>query len=539
MNPISTDTVTPWPGVELPVNWRGLEAGLVYDAEAAEGAVRFFSRYMRHHEGELGGKPFDLAPWQASRIVRPIFGLKRDDGLRAIRRVFVEVPRKNGKSLLASGLACKMLFADREPGARVISAAVDREQASIVYESAARSVASSPGLAQRSRVFLGNNKRIVTTRGGIYRVVSADGRRAHGQNLSAVICDELHAWKGSYQGSLLEALSTSTSSRRQPLEIIITTAGYDRNSMCYQEYTRACAVRDGLFARPSYLPVIYEAPADADWRDPEVWAAANPGLGISKRVEYMREKAELAADLPSELNTFKRLELDIWTEQSTIWIPREAWAACADPELAFPDGAVCSAGLDLSTTTDTTAVVLAWQRPDGRIAIWPHAFIPEATVDERERVDVVPYRDWAARGLCTLTPGNVISYDAVLAYFLECSERCTLTQVAFDPWNAEHFRQRLEQSGFQTVEFRQGWRTMGEPTAMFQRFWREGRLVHSGDELLAYQASCAAVLEDPAGNIKPAKDRSRSRIDEIVGGIMAVWLLIGGDLPVEADEVIQ
>lgn len=534
------DYTEPWPGVELPARWRGLEAGLTYDEAAAEQAVRFFLRHVRHVKGEWAGRAFDLAPWQARRIIRPMFGLKGPDGLRAIRRTFVEVPRKNGKSLLGSGVALKLLFADQEPGAEVYSAAVDKGQASIVYDVGAACCELSPGLSARARIYRGNQKRIVATRtGGFYTVVSADGKRAHGFNSHGLILDELHAWPGDYSGSLLEALSTSTGSRRQPLIFIITTAGFDRESICFREYVRACQIRDGILLAPNYLPVIYEVPRDVDWKDPDVWHEANPNLGVSKKLDYMAEQANRAAQAPADLNAFLRLDLDIWTEQKTRWIPPAAWAACAVPGLTFPDGATITAAVDLSTRTDTTAVSIAWDLPDGRIGVKAHVFIPEETATKRESEEHIPYRHFAGLGLCTLTPGNVVDYSAVVAYVQQLGQRANIRQIGFDPWNGEMFRQELDALGFPTVEFRQGFRTMGEPTYQFQTAWRSRRLAHDGDELMAWQASNCAVLEDPAGNMKPAKNLSGDRIDAIVAAIMAVWLLIGAERELDAGDVLD
>lgn len=519
--------VEPWPGVELPAAWRPGE-GTTYDAEAADRGVRFFSRHCRHTKGEFAGRLFALEPWQERRIVRPMFGLMRPDGTRRIRTVFVGIPRKNGKSTLASGVALKALYADGEPGAEVYSAAVDREQARLVYSSAETMVESSPELAARSRIFRGNNARIVNLRTrGTYRVIPGDAKRAHGFNSHCVVGDELHVWPGELEGSLLEALITSTGSRRQPLIFWITTAGYDSKSICGREWARAAAIRDGALEDPSYLPVIYETARDAPWQDPDVWRAANPNLGVSVSFDSMAEAAARAKESPAEENSFKRLRLNVWTEQRTRWIPLEAWDACRDPELRLEDfaGKPCSAGLDLSSRDDTTAFVLAFDLPDGRVAIFPRFWVPLENAERRERLERIPYRAYRDRGLVELTPGSAIDYRRVLADIHDLGQRFDLGIVGFDPWNAELMRQDLEAGGIRTVEFRQGWRSMGEPTALFGRLWRERQLAHDGHALLRFQASATAVLEDPAGNLKPAKDRSGDRIDGVVASIMAVWLL--------------
>jgi phage terminase large subunit-like protein len=533
-----TDLVEPWPGVLVPTGWR-YPADVRFDADRAEHAVRFFSRFCRHVKGEWYGKRFDLSPWQAERIIRPVFGLLRPDGTRLIRTVFVEIPRKNGKSLLASGVALKLLFADAEMGAEIYSAAVDKEQAGIVFGVASDMVDLEPRLNARAQIYRGNNRRIVATRSrGFYRVVSADARRSHGFNSHGVIGDELHAWPGDYTGSLLEVLATSTGSRRQPLIFLITTAGFDQESLCYREYRRAKQVESGVLEAPNYLPVIYEPRDPAAWLEESTWHEANPGLGTSISLEYFRESAARARETPADENAFKRLHLNIWTEQRIRWIPIEAWDACAgelDPEAlrTLP----CTAGLDLSSREDTTAFVAAWELPDGRIAIRPMFWIPEVGAVRRESAEHIPYRAFATRGLCELTPGETIDYGRVLAWIVAFSRAHNLREVGFDPWNAERFRQELEAAGMTMIEFRQGWRSMAEPTASFQRLFRSRQLLHDGNDLLRFQASNTAVIEDPAGNLKPAKNLSGDRIDGIVAAIMATWLrLTRGEL--DADAVL-
>ncbi len=537
-----TEYVELFDGVEVPAGYaEGLDGLVVtYDQKAADRAVRFYSRYCIHVKGEWAGRPFVLAPWQERRIIRPIFGLVGADGARIIRVAFVEIPRKNGKSLLGAGFALKTLYADGEMGAEVYSAAGDRNQAALVFDVAQAMVEEHADLKRRSRIYRGNNRRIVNARThGFYRVISADAKLAHGFNTHAAVCDEVHVWTGDYVGSLLEALFTSTGSRRQSIIIMITTAGFDQESICYREYSRATKIRDGIVADPSYLPVIYEAPLDADFTDPEVWAMANPNLGVSVSLDTIQRAAARAAESPQDENAFRRLHLNTWTEQRTRWIPREKWDACTVDGLEIPAGARVCAGLDLSTREDTTSLVAAWYLPDERIAVDAHVWIPAENAARRERDEHVPYRAYADQGLCTLTPGNAVDYETILEYVLALFRRTTLELVGYDPWHGEMLRQYMEAEGIPTVSFSQNFRTMGEPTANFARLWRMGRLAHNGNALFRFQAMNTAVQEDSGGSLKPAKNRSGDRIDSIVAAIMATWLLTAGERGVSAKEIIS
>jgi len=532
-----TDYLEVAPGCEVPANWI-IPSDTYYDQGAADQAVDFFPRYCVHVKGKWGGKPFELAGWQASRIIRPIFGLKRPDGTRLIRRVFIEIPRKNGKSLLGAGVALKMLFADGEPGAEVYSAAADKAQAALVYDVAALMVEKSKPLRARSKITRGNNRQILNVKThGIYRVISADARRAHGFNSSAIVADELHVWQGGYVGSLLEALVTSTGSREQPLLFEITTAGYDHESICYREYARACKIRDGDLEDASFLPVIYEAPKDADFADEDVWRATNPNLDVSITRDYLADEALRAAEDPQEENAFRRLHLNQWTEQKVRWIPRDKWALCTLEDLVVPANAVCYCGLDLSTKGDTTAFVWAWYDGD-RVGVGSHFWIPADNAVQREMAEQVPYRAWRDAGLITLTEGNVIDYEVVTDWILEFCRSHVVDLVGYDPYQAEMARQYLEKQGIETVAFGQTAKHMGPATAEFSRLWRSARLAHNGNPVLAFQASNVAVLEDSKGNITPAKNRSGDRIDGIVAAIMATWLLTAGERGLTAADVV-
>ena len=246
-----------------------------YDEAAAERAVGFFHDCLVHTKGEWRGQPLTLAPWQADGIIRPLFGWKRGD-VRRYRTLFAMVPRKAGKIDARRGHRLYLLFCDDEPAGEIYGAASDRQQAGIILEMAKAMVAASPALRSRSKVYA--RSIVVPSTGSSYKVVSSDAYSAHGFSPSGIIFDELHTQPNR---ELFDALTTGMGARRQPLTVAISTAGYERESLCYQMYEHACKVRDGVLTDDSFLPVIYEAPQDADWTDPETWRTAHPGIGIS------------------------------------------------------------------------------------------------------------------------------------------------------------------------------------------------------------------------------------------------------------------
>lgn len=503
----------------------------------ADRAINFYPRYLKHIEGPLAGQPFELAPFQKQRIIGPVFGtVHPDTGLRRYRTVFIFLPRKNGKSSLAAGIGVQLVFIDGERRAQVYACATDFAQAGYVFEPARLMVQGSRKLRQRSRVL--SRSIVVKADGSFFKAISAQPK--HGANVHAAIVDELHQHKGDFQGSLLEAMVTGRGARLQPLVVMITTAGFDRNSICGAEYEYACKVRDGVFEDDTYLPVIFEAPEDTDPADPATWALANPNLGTSVQLDFLESEWKRAQQSPAQLNSFRRLYLNQWTEQETKWIPRDAWAACAEPD--WPADADlrdvdCGAGLDLSSREDVSSLVLAW-RLRGRVFLRAWHWIPEYTATRRSLEDRVPYDKWAADGHMTLTPGRTVDYNFIEAKLLELGEQFRIVELAYDPWQAMDLANRLEQGGLDLVEHRQGWGSMAGPVAEFQRLWISGELAHQGDPVMTWMADNVAVREDPAGNLKPDKGRSGDRIDGIVAAIMAVGRVAAGVQSWTADDVI-
>lgn len=493
-----------------------------FDEKAAQVAVAFFERLLVHSKGEWAGKPFKLQEWQKEEVIRPLFGWKRNiDNSRRYRRGYIEIPRKNGKSTLASGIGLYLLFADDEPGAEIYSAAADRDQASIVFDEAKSMVEASPQLSGRAQVY---KKAIVVpgTRSS-YKVLSADAYTKHGLNAHGIIFDELHAQPNR---DLWDVLTTSTGARRQPLVVSITTAGFDRNSICWEQHEYAQQVLDNVIDDPTFFAFIAAASEKDDWQDPAIWRKANPSLGVTVKEEYMEGEARRALQTPAYQNTFRRLHLCQWTQQETRWLSLEAWDKNKMPvEESLLKSAPCYGGLDLASTSDIASFVLDFPSEPGESEqhSWlPFFWIPKDNLVERARKDRVPYDAWARDGLVRVTDGNVIDYSIIVRDIIALGEIFDIKEIAFDRWGAFQVSQQLEGAGFTMVGFGQGFISMSPPTKELLRLVLDGKLAHGNNVVLRWMADNLVVTSDAAGNVKPNKEKSREKIDGIVAGLMAL-----------------
>lgn len=488
-----------------------------FDEAAAQHVVDFFERYLRHVKGRWAGQPFKLEGWQRE-ILRELFGWKRQDGTRRYRTFYLEIPRKNGKSTIAAGIALYLLHADGEPAAEVYSAAADRDQAAIIFEMARGMTLASQALLRRSQIF--KRSIVAPSSGSTYKVLSADANTKHGFSPHGIMFDELHTQPNR---QLWEALTTGTGARRQPLTVAITTAGYDRNSVCWELHEYAVKVATCKAEDDAFLGVIFTTDEDDDWTDEKAWARANPNLGISVGLEFLRGEARKAEQTPTYENAFRQLFLNQWTSQKSRFLPMRAWDLSAgevDPlEIKGVPG---YAGLDLAATTDMTAFGFV-AKVDEDFKVMPRFWIPEAKLRERIQRDQVPYDVWAKKGLVTITPGNVVDYRAMVRDIVDLREQgFDIREIGFDPWNATATVQELEAAGFKMVPIRQGFASMSGPTKELLTHVLAGHFHHGGHPVLRWNADNLEVARDPAGNVKPDKSQAKKRIDGLVACIMAL-----------------
>lgn len=437
-----------------------------YDAKRADHAVAFIQN-LKHTKGKWDGKPFLLLPWQ-EQIVRDLFGIVKADGKRQFRSAYVEIPKKNGKSELAAAIALYLLYGDGEASAEVYGCANDRSQASIVF-------------------------------------------------------DEIHAQPNR---KLYDVMTKgSGDAREQPLFFIITTAGTDKESICYELHTKALDIMNGRKSDPSFYPVIYGLSDEDDWNDEKNWYKANPSLGYTISIDRVRDAYREVLDNPAEENVFKQLRLNIWTNSAVAWIPEHIYDR-GNQKIDYTSllGRDCYAGLDLSSTSDITALVLVFppRTEEEKYIVLPFFWLPEETLELRCRRDHVLYDVWERQGYILTTEGNVIHYGFIERFIEQLGEKYHIIEIAYDRWNATQMVQNLEDMGFTMVPFGQGFKDMSPPSKELYKLLMEGNIIHGGNPVLKWMAQNVVMRQDPAGNIKPDKEKSVEKIDGIVALIMGL-----------------
>lgn len=490
-----------------------------FDDEAADRVVYFIQNHIKHSKGEYGGKPFILQDWQV-KIVRDIFGWKhRDSGLRRFRTCYLSVPRKNGKSTLISAIGIYMTVADNEASAEVYVAAADRTQAGIIFDQSSTMVRMDNQLNANFKVF--RNSIIHEKSNSSFKAISAEASSKFGFNASCIIMDEFFVQK---DAALWDALRTSTGSRSQPLTIAITTAGYNKESICYKTQDYGKKVADGIIEDDSFYYCVYAADLEDDWTDPETWRKANPCLdaGIIK-IDYLKTECEKAQRMPSYENTFKMLHLNLWVSSSAKWISDKDWMKCNQGDLKLEDfrGVPCYAGLDLASVRDVTALVLIFVE-DERVSVIPYFFTPKENAYIRSRRDGVDYLGWGRDGFMDLTEGDVTDYNFIKAKLMEIAEIVDLKLVHYDRWNASQLVIECIAEGLPMQPLGQGFVSISAPTKQLEHHVLNKELNHGGNPVLRWMVSNLAMKLDAAGNIKPDKSKSSEKIDGVVSLVMAL-----------------
>jgi phage terminase large subunit-like protein len=507
-----------------------------FNTARAQHALEFFPGWLRHSKGKLAGEPFDLLPWEAE-VVAELFGwLRVDDDTRRYRVAYISTPKKNGKSTLLAGIGLYLLGMDGEPGAEVYGAAADREQASVVYREMASMVRASPRLARVMEVV--DSRRTIAFRreSSFYRVLSADAFRAEGLNIHGLLFDELHAQR---DRRLWDSLRYGGAARDQPLLISITTAGYDRRGICYEQYVYAKKVIADWRHDPSFYACIHEMDDGDDWKDPETWEKANPSWGVTIKPDVFAADVKEAEQSPSKLNSFLRYRLNAWTTSDVRWLSPDLWQTCSLPLRDFGDRPVY-AGLDLATTYDLTALVLICPDPeDGSIDVLPFFWIPEANAVERTNRDKVDYLGWIRDGFIKVTDGNVTDYTVLHRDITEICSQYGVRQLAVDlKFNGQMIANMLQGDGVEVRGYPQGGRAMSAPAKSLENLLGNAKVRHNGHPVLSWCAGNVAVQEDRYGNIFPSKAKSTERIDGIVALCQAIGCWMGSEQkPSDSPEI--
>jgi phage terminase large subunit-like protein len=546
------------PAVRRRGRWESPDGAYFYDDGQANLAADFFPTYLSHHIGEFAGQPFRLLDYQSLLLTKPIFGWRRAvDGFRRFRKIFAFLPKGAGKSPWASGTGLYLLLCDREAAAEVYALAADKNQARVVHTNAKLMVEASPPLAEmcevlRDSIFQPGTK-------SIYQVLSADAKTKHGFRPHGAIFDEFHAQP---DRDLYEALKKSMVKRRQPVLILITHAGTDDESICYEEYEYAKKVQSGTIPDPTCLPVIFEARDREPWTAPSTWARVNPGHGITVQAQAIAAECAEAQAEPRKRNDFLRFHLNRWTNQATAWIPLDWWDGCTAPLPSEAElrAAPVAAGIDLAQKYDLACCALTFRFPvteaiplevvDGaavepphtvqlnyRIAIVPFFWIPKDTMIEHERLDGVPYSQWAAAGLVTATEGGVIDYTRIYEDLTrKIIPRFPLLKqstLGYDPAFATDLATQLrDRAGVKVAEVLQNYAHLSEPAQVFEALVKAGRVAHGGHRVLRHHVENVAIKTDDARRIRPVRPKkSGKRVDGVLASIMALKMLAAGAGP--------
>jgi len=501
------------------------ERGLYFDENAAWHIIDFF-QFTRHLKGEWAGLPIDLEPWQQF-FLWVAFGWMRADGTRRFRFAYLEIARKNGKTTKAAGVGLYLAFADGEMGAEVYACATKKDQAKICHGAAASMVKLSPHLGAHLEVLNNNISNPQTL--SKFEPLGRDSDSTDGLNPSGAVMDELHAWK---TRDLWDVIETGTGSRTQPMIIAITTAGYNRHSICWEKHEYLCKILSRVIEDDSYFGMIYTLDEGDNIDDESCWIKANPNLGISVKIDDLRGAIKRAKESPAAMNSVLRLRLNQWTQSETRWLNIDRWRQCGNAiEPSSLRGRRCYGGLDLSSSIDISAWILVFPPvEDGEpYKALCRFFVPEDNMRERSRKDRVPYDVWCHAGLITDTPGNVIDYAWIIDQVQKDAKEFDLQEIAFDRWGATLIYQQLSDLGMQVVEFGQGFASMSPPSKELEKLILAGKICHGGNPVLTWMADNVVVVEDPSGNIKPAKNRSTEKIDGIVALIMALDRALHGE----------
>ncbi|MFF7259480.1 terminase large subunit [Streptomyces sp. NPDC008159] len=509
------------------------EPGALFDPARVDKVINAFSK-LRHTKGQWAGQPLKPDPWQVAYVLAPVFGWvhwDEDAGthVRIINELYVDVPRKNGKSTLCGGIAMYMTCADGEPGAEVLAAATTKDQARFVFDPVKQ-------LAEKAPALKGNVKplkdKIVHPKSGSYfQVISNVADAQHGANLHCYICDELHIHK---TPDMLETLETGTGSRRQPLGVVITTADSGKRETPYDNKRRRIEqLARGVLHDPSVYGVIFAAEKTADPHAEETWRAANPGFGVSPTRAYLAKASRKAQSSPADLASFKRLHLGIRTRQEVKFLPLDAWnrnAGMVDETKLH--GRDTWGGLDLAATSDLCA--LCWLFPndeDGTLdALW-RFWTPEDNLEALDKRTAKAASRWVKEGWLTATPGNVADYDWIKAQIRKDRDLFRVRSIGYDPWNASQLTNDLVSERANLVKVRQGFQTMSPVLKETQRLILQGTpqkpvLRHGGNPITLWCVDNLAVAMDPAGNVKPDKANSGDKIDGVSALLTAMAEII-------------
>jgi phage terminase large subunit-like protein len=512
--------------------FEGLKKKYKYDAQAADEKIQFIEKHCRHVEGDLYGEPLLLPDTFKDEILRPIFGLKRMNGKRLIRKVYIQMPRKNAKTTMMAAVELALLFNDGEKSAQIYNCAGDDEQAGLLFSAAKKMVDNDSVLRKAAKTFQGS----IVYKDSFIKKITSKSETKHGFNSHAWIYDEVHVAKSR---DLYDTLNTSTGQRSNPLGIMITTPGTDKMSICYHHYSYSQKLLTGAIEDDTYWCVIYESAIDADIYSPETWRIANPLYDYSENLrESIASEAKEVENDPSNENSFRRLRLGQWTSSETKWIKTELWTSLeSHVSIEQYTGASCWLGIDLSATSDLTSLCVLFDDDTAIIPFW-YLWIPEKAAKDYEHKFNVPYSRWAKEGKITIVEGNTIDFSLVEEKILEISENHSIRSVGYDAWNSRDLATRLqERHGIEMIINPQGYKLSNALKKIKEQIMNAS-IIHEGNPVVTWTFDNILIKENDQNNIMIVKpkstgggsERREKKIDPWISLGMAVneWMI---DLP--------
>lgn len=494
---------------------------IYFDEQAALAAISNF-RFFKHYKGEFRGLPFALLPFQKF-IVGNIFGWKyRKNSLRLFRTVYIEIPRKNGKTALAGGIALNGFLFDKEGGVEVYTVATKEEQAKLSWNDCCKFIRSNPVIAAKTKIRVKHVE--FPHYDGVLKPLGSDSETLDGLNPHFVIADELHAWK---DRGLWDVMEDGMGARSQPMMVAITTAGYNQNGVCFTLRKHVVNILNKVVSDESTFGMIFTIDDGDDYFLPEVWEKANPALGSAKRLDYMHRQAAAAMNMPEKLNTFLNKQLDVWTTAAAVWIDVAKWNALkVEPDdLATPllpskklSGLKCVAALDMSRTTDLTALTLFFPKQEGietNFAV-PFFFIPAENARIKEKEDGVSYIAWERQGYVRFVESEYVHDTDVETLFAELMKIYNIVCLVRDRWGTKLLSERIEKLGAHVEDYGQGFKDMSRGCKSLEEMILAGEIRHFGNPCLAWNISNVVTEMDAAENIKFSKKKSYGRIDGAV-----------------------
>jgi phage terminase large subunit-like protein len=507
-----------------------------FNEEKANRAISI-CKILRHTKGEFRGIPFDVQPFQGF-ILAMFFGwVYKNSGYRRFMKGYLEMARKGGKSEFAAAIEIIMTFFDGEGKPETYTAATKSDQAEYVYSAAVamcKMLANeSPVFAERVRVMQYVIKELVTD--GFITKMTSDSKTEDGASPHCAVVDEYHAHK---DDSIVKVIETGMGARRQPLLLIITTAGFDKFSSCKQFRDVLVQILEGTIINENLFGCIWTLDEEEEMHDPKKWIKSNPAIGKTPRFDRFQAQYQTAiTEGATALVEFKTKNCNIWVDSASVWITSDQWDDCK--KILFIkelQGKRCFVGMDLSSRNDLSAITYYF--PDEKY-FFTKFYCPETKIKLGRRADGVDYLDFMSFGSLVVTPGITIDYDYILKDLFDYATQFNIELVGYDPFNADLIVPKIEDVGLNVGAVRQGFLTLSPATKRLEELILNKKIYHSGCPIMSWNMSNVELETDAAGNIKPSKAKSKNKIDGVAALVTALAAYMHTEINLEGEITLE